>query len=592
MTLTRQLAFVNRQPQAVRCIAVQLVLLDGSVDAEYISGSEFYGADNLWHYTFNIQSEDIPADIDADDIESCNLVSPFVTCDEDPLATCVVADILCYGNLRTVTMVTSEDRLPMLAPNPDCDGKCFVMADPDIVNGPYPTPAPSTPPPSTPPPSTPAPSTPAPSTPAPSTPAPSTPAPSTPPPSTPPGTPPPGTPPPTGYALIYEGIETTPNNWTTNLGLNAGLAYIGKDVWAHTTDVTELYPLQSSALDGDLNVLALGNLNKLIANYNPYNSVTVAGHTTLQILDLSETGLAAVDITGCTGLNELYLLNVPVSSVTGLDYTLAGIYYIDIRGTNFASFYGAQWPNLVTFKGDDSIITYLSFSSNAQLVDMSCRSSGVTEAYFDYSALQTVDLYGNALDSAKVDTLLFLMEAGPIANGYYNLAGGTNGVPGATGFTAKAALEVDGWTVLVNGATPPASTPPASTPPASTPPGSAFKERTRIDLTGKTGADFVTGGDGLYFIIYDETNTQVEIWFDTGTENSPAGAVNPMAFYIPVTHTDTQIAYDLSVFFGSNGWNGFYSGALAEAEALTTGPRTNAYDVNTGATITILQEGA
>ena len=61
-----------------------------------------------------------------------------------------------------------------------------------------------------------------------------------------------------------------------------------------------------------------------------------------------------------------------------------------------------------------------------------------------------LDAFTCALTQTAVNNILIALAANVIDNGYIDLTGGTNAVPGASGLAAKATLEGRGWDVDVN----------------------------------------------------------------------------------------------------------------------------------------------
>lgn len=118
-----------------------------------------------------------------------------------------------------------------------------------------------------------------------------------------------------------------------------------------------------------------------------------------------------------------------------------------------------------------------------------------------------------------------------------------------------------------------------------------FAETFTIDFTGLSGADFVTAGDGKYLTYVDagaETRTP---WFDTGTENVPTGAPNPEL----ITITPSSSASDIATAAAGGIWSSYTPSVVGNVLTLTAnaiGPRTDAADGNTGAVVTITQQGA
>jgi hypothetical protein len=89
------------------------------------------------------------------------------------------------------------------------------------------------------------------------------------------------------------------------------------------------------------------------------------------------------------------------------------------------------------------------FSDNDTYLDLhDCTLASITLP--TTNGLIYVDLSGNALDTAQVNSVLENLAGNSIADGIVNLSGGTNGVPSGGGSTAVTTLEGRGWTVTVN----------------------------------------------------------------------------------------------------------------------------------------------
>ena len=75
------------------------------------------------------------------------------------------------------------------------------------------------------------------------------------------------------------------------------------------------------------------------------------------------------------------------------------------------------------------------------------------------------------------------------------------------------------------------------------------QQKTQYDFTGRTGPDYITASDGLYFFTYDYvgvTMVTVGWWFNTGTENQPAVSTDAWEeIDISPTATDTELAGDV-----------------------------------------------
>lgn len=152
MTNTVTIQFAIRREEIVPCGIVTLYVHLGSFQAEYVSGSEVHNDNGTWSYTFVIQSEDLPEGVEIEDIESCNLVAPYVDCDQSPPGTCSMALVNCFANLPVVTWLSDESKVGLIIPYEECELQCLAMGDPEDfyeeppASTPLMTPTPSEPP--------------------------------------------------------------------------------------------------------------------------------------------------------------------------------------------------------------------------------------------------------------------------------------------------------------------------------------------------------------------------------------------------------------------------------------------------------------
>ena len=197
-----------------------------------------------------------------------------------------------------------------------------------------------------------------------------------------------------------------------------------------------------TAITGFQNLPNLTQLN-LDGNGNGCETVDVSGCTSLTYLDVSDMDIPDTDtpslkylnVEGCTALVNLYVDDSDfsegfpdLSSATALEWIDAD--QCGISGSlNFSIF-----PALSGFDlSDNTGLTSVTISSSQPL-------GGANSIYLD----------GCALTETAVDNILVALAANAINNGYVNLSGGTNAIPGATGLAAKTTLEGKGWTVDVN----------------------------------------------------------------------------------------------------------------------------------------------
>lgn len=126
------------------------------------------------------------------------------------------------------------------------------------------------------------------------------------------------------------------------------------------------------------------------------------------------------------------------------------------------------------------------------------------------------------------------------------------------------------------------------------------KQITLVDFNGQTGANYVTGGSGLYFTIYGNNGpTQpTSIWFNTGTESppSPPGAIIDVMITPLSSASDIAAAVVAQVPMVSSAWtlaqvNGAGTDTAAQFTMTVNEACTDAVDVNTGAAVSTTQTG-
>jgi|688.fasta_scaffold19642_6 hypothetical protein len=227
------------------------------------------------------------------------------------------------------------------------------------------------------------------------------------------------------------------------------------EVSEYTVTVTFDDPLKILELnfpaDGDYagissitNLQYLSNLQDFRADYNHLVSVDLSGLTNLTYVDISDCelpdsnthSLTSVNLSGCTALEELRLDDSDFSggfpNLTGLtalriiDFDDCGIIgTVDISGL----------PSLERFD----------FSQNEGLTRIIISS---TQPLGDNG--EELYAYDCALTQTAVNNILIALAANGVENGYIQLDGGTNAVPGASGLAAITTLEGNGWSVDVN----------------------------------------------------------------------------------------------------------------------------------------------
>ena len=188
----------------------------------------------------------------------------------------------------------------------------------------------------------------------------------------------------------------------------------------------------------------LTNLQDLELDWNSLTEVDLSGMSSLIYVDISDQNspnveedncLTSVNLSGCTAIEELRLDGSDFSNgmpdLTGLnelrviDFDQCGIIgTVDISG----------FPLLERFD----------FNDNEGLNRIIISSSQPLGSNGD------LDAFNCALTQTAVNNILIALAANVIDNGYVDLTGGTNAIPGASGLAAKATLEGRGWDVDVN----------------------------------------------------------------------------------------------------------------------------------------------
>ena len=187
----------------------------------------------------------------------------------------------------------------------------------------------------------------------------------------------------------------------------------------------------------------LTNLQELNLDWSSLTEVDLSGMSSLIYVDISDQNspnveedncLTSVNLSGCTAIEELRLDDNNFSNgmpdLTGLnelrviDFDQCGIIgTVDISG----------FPLLERFD----------FNGNEGLNRIIISSSQPLGS-------NDLDAFTCALTQTAVNNILIALAANVIDNGYIDLTGGTNAIPGASGLAAKATLEGRGWNVYVN----------------------------------------------------------------------------------------------------------------------------------------------
>lgn len=115
------------------------------------------------------------------------------------------------------------------------------------------------------------------------------------------------------------------------------------------------------------------------------------------------------------------------------------------------------------------------------------------------------------------------------------------------------------------------------------------KETTTIDFTGLSGTNFSTDGAGKSINFSGESGL-CRVWFNTGNETDPGGGGVSFEADIDITDDASAIVATVSSIVGSQ-IDFSVNGAVITLTAKTAGARTDAADVDTGALITVTQQG-
>ena len=199
-----------------------------------------------------------------------------------------------------------------------------------------------------------------------------------------------------------------------------------------------------TVITGFLNLPNLTTLN-LDGSSNGCETIDVSGCTSLTYLDVSDMDIPGTDtpslkylnVEGCTALVDLYMDDSDFSEgFPDLSSVAGTLLYFDADQCNITeSLNLSAMPALSGFDlHGNTGLTSVTISSSQPLGG---------DGYSIY-------LHDCALTQTAVNNILIALAANVIDNGYVNLSGGTNAIPGATGLAAKTTLEGKGWGVDVN----------------------------------------------------------------------------------------------------------------------------------------------
>jgi hypothetical protein len=188
----------------------------------------------------------------------------------------------------------------------------------------------------------------------------------------------------------------------------------------------------------------LTNLTDLQLGWNSLTEVDLSGMSTLVTVDISDQNspnaenqncLTSVNLTGCTTIEVLGLDDSDFSNgIPDLS---------DLNALQFLDFDQCGITGTVDLSNFTALIGF-DLSGNTGLTGVTISSS---QPLGDGENINIPDC---ALTQTAVNNILVALAANAIDNGYVDLTGGTNAIPGASGLSAKTTLEGKGWTVDVN----------------------------------------------------------------------------------------------------------------------------------------------
>ncbi len=187
----------------------------------------------------------------------------------------------------------------------------------------------------------------------------------------------------------------------------------------------------------------LVNLQTINIDWNGLQSVNLSNLPNLINVDISDcdipgtntNSLTSVNLSGCTALQQLRLDDSDFSggfpNLSGLD----NLIWLDVDQSNISG--SVDLSGLPALKGFD-------LNGNAGLTEVIISSSQ------PLGDGDSIILYDCGLTQTAVDNILVALADNAISNGYVDLTGGTNAVPGPAGLTALTVLFGKGWSYDVN----------------------------------------------------------------------------------------------------------------------------------------------
>lgn len=156
----------------------------------------------------------------------------------------------------------------------------------------------------------------------------------------------------------------------------------------------------------------------------------VSGNTALLWANINNTDFTNVSFAGCTALTELR-----ANSVTVTEFDISGCTALQLL------YFSSSGP-----------VQTIDTSTNTALNNIFAEGGAMTSMDFSNNPLlEQVDLAACQIaDPAVIDAILIGLDENGLENGFVDLSGGTNAVPGPAGQTAVDNLIGKGWTVNAN----------------------------------------------------------------------------------------------------------------------------------------------
>lgn len=194
-------------------------------------------------------------------------------------------------------------------------------------------------------------------------------------------------------------------------------------------------------------ITGLQNLTGLVtfnADWNGLTSVNLSNLSNLVNVDISDcdipgtstNSLTSVNLSGCAALEQLRIDDSDFSGGLPSLSGLTSLIWLDVDQSNISG--SIDLSGLPALEGFD-------VNGNTGLTEVIISSSQSLGAN-GYNLL----FDDCALTQTAVDNILVALAANSVDNGYIDLSGGTNAVPGSAGQAALITLAAKGWTCNVN----------------------------------------------------------------------------------------------------------------------------------------------